>query len=88
MPNEFYNPNSNPGGLHPRVQSFIVISLLGMFAGVLFLPALYPTFIVDADTKQTLFTLVTAGVFYYIGKTADARSGGRSTDEPPKKLPS
>ena len=58
--------------LSPAVQALIAAALLLMFAGVLFLPALKETFKVDADTKQTLFTLVTAVVFFFIGKNTDS----------------
>ncbi len=61
--------------LSPRVQALIAGILLGLFAGVIFLPAFLPGFEVEADTKQTLFTLVTAVVFFFIGKNTD--SAGR-----------
>src|SRR5688572_20663714 len=61
--------------LSPRVQALIAAILLGLFAGVIFLPAFLPGFEVEADTKQTLFTLVTAVVFFFIGKNTD--SAGR-----------
>lgn len=61
--------------LSPRVQALIAGVLLGLFAGVIFLPALVDGFEVEADTKQTLFTLVTAVVFFFIGKNTD--SAGR-----------
>lgn len=61
--------------LSPAVQALIALALLAMFAGVLFVPAFSATFKVDADTKQTLFTLVTAVVFFFIGKNTD--SAGR-----------
>lgn len=58
--------------LSPAVQAIIAGALLLMFAGVLFLPAFKETFRVEADTKQTLFTLVTAVVFFFIGKNTDS----------------
>jgi hypothetical protein len=58
--------------LNPRVQAAITILLLLMFAGVLFVPAFINSFKVEADTKQTLFTLVTAVVFFFIGRNADS----------------
>jgi hypothetical protein len=57
--------------LSPFVQALIAAALLAMFAGVLFLPAFNPGFKVDSDIKQTLFTLVTAVVFFFIGKNTD-----------------
>ena len=53
-----------PNKLSPAVQALIALALLVMFAGVLFVPAFSTTFKVEADTKQTLFTLVTAVVFF------------------------
>jgi hypothetical protein len=64
------NPTTNK--LSPRVQASIVGALLLMYAGVLFLPAWQPAFKVDADMKQTLFNLVTAVVFFFIGKNTDS----------------
>ena len=61
-----------PNKLSPAVQALIAAALLAMFAGVLFLPAIDSAFKVDADTKQTLFTLVTAVVFFFIGKNTDS----------------
>lgn len=61
--------------LSPAVQALIAFALLVMFAGVLFVPAFSAGFKVEADTKQTLFTLVTAVVFFFIGKNTD--SAGR-----------
>lgn len=61
--------------LSPWVQALIAAALLAMFAGVLFLPAMLEAYHPDADTKQTLFTLVTAVVFFFIGKNTD--SSGR-----------
>ena len=58
--------------LSPAVQALIALALLAMFAGVLFVPAFNTGFKVDADTKQTLFTLVTAVVFFFIGKNTDS----------------
>jgi hypothetical protein len=58
--------------LSPWVQALIAAALLAMFGGVLFIPGLLPGFKVDADTKQTLFTLVTAVVFFFIGKNTDS----------------
>jgi len=60
--------------LSPIVQAAIAGALLLMFAGVLFLPGLKSDFHVDADIKQTLFTLVTAVVFFFIGKNTDSAS--------------
>ena len=61
-----------PNKLSPRVQAGIAFVLLLMFAGIMFLPAFQSSFKVDADTKQTLFTLVTAVVFFFIGKNTDS----------------
>lgn len=61
--------------LSPAIQAAIALILLLMFGGVLFLPAFVATFKVDADVKQTLFALVTAVVFFFIGKNTD--SAGR-----------
>lgn len=61
------DPNQNK--LSPRIQALIAIILLAMFAGVLFLPAFVKDFEADADVKQTLFALVTAVVFFFIGKS-------------------
>ena len=61
--------------LSPAVQALIALALLLMFAGVMFLPAFVAGFAVEADTKQTLFTLVTAVVFFFIGRNTD--SAGR-----------
>lgn len=58
--------------LSPAVQAGIAVALLAMFAGVLFLGAWKPEYRVEADTKQTLFTLVTAVVFFFIGKNTDS----------------
>jgi hypothetical protein len=58
--------------LSPAVQAIIAFVLLVMFAGVLFLPGIVPGFQPEADTKQTLFTLVTAVVFFFIGKNTDS----------------
>ena len=58
--------------LSPWVQALIAATLLAFFGGVLFIPALAPTFKLEADTKQTLFTLVTAVVFFFIGKNTDS----------------
>jgi hypothetical protein len=66
--------NTTPNILSPRVQAGIVVALLLMFAGVLFLPAFRETFKVEADVKQTLFSLVTAVVFFFIGKNTDTAS--------------
>lgn len=60
--------------LSPAVQALIALALLAMFAGVLFVPAFRVEFKVEADTKQTLFTLVTAVVFFFIGKNTDSAS--------------
>lgn len=64
--------NPIPNRLSPAVQALMAFSLLAMFAGVLFIPAFQPDFKVDADTKQNLFTLVTAVVFFFIGKNTDS----------------
>lgn len=64
------NPSQNK--LSPAVQALIALALLVMFAGVLFVPSFNPGFKVEADTKQTLFTLVTAVVFFFIGKNTDS----------------
>jgi hypothetical protein len=61
-----------PNKLSPIVQSLIALTLLAMFAVMMFLPALVPAFKVESDTKQTLFTLVTAVVFFFIGKNTDS----------------
>lgn len=63
-----------PNKLSPRVQAGIAFALIAMFAGVLFVPAVpaLAAFKVEADTKQTLFTLVTAVVFFFIGKNTDS----------------
>jgi hypothetical protein len=53
------------------VQAAIAFFLLQMFATLMFLPAFFPKFMVDAESKQTLFTLVTAVVFYFIGRGVD-----------------
>lgn len=58
--------------LSPAVQTSIALVLLLMFGGVLFVPAFIIGFKVEADTKQTLFTLVTAVVFFFIGKNTDS----------------
>lgn len=63
-----------PNKLSPAIQAGIALALLAMFAGVLFLPAFQAAFKVEADTKQTLFTLVTAVVFFFIGKNTDSAS--------------
>ena len=63
--------DTKPNRLSPWVQALIAAALLLMFAGVLFLPAFKETFKADADVKQTLFTLVTAVVFFFIGKNTD-----------------
>jgi hypothetical protein len=60
--------------LSPYVQAGIAAALLLMFFGVLFLKAMVKDFEVDADTKQTLFTLVTAVVFFFIGKNTESAS--------------
>lgn len=82
--------------LSPWVQALIAAALLAMFAGVLFLPALQATFKVEADTKQTLFTLVTAVVFFFIGKNTDSASRDaaltaatqtQAPPTPPQQLP-
>ncbi len=61
--------------LSPWVQALIAGALLAMFAGVLFMPVWFPNFKPELDIKQTLFTLVTAVVFFFIGKNTD--SSGR-----------
>lgn len=58
--------------LSPAVQAAIVAALLLMYGGVLFVPVWVPAFKVDADMKQTLFNLVTAVVFFFIGKNTDS----------------
>lgn len=58
----------------PVMQAAIALALLAMFAGVLFLPAIDAAFKPDADTKQTLFTLVTAVVFFYVGRNTSSAS--------------
>jgi len=56
----------------PRmIQATIAIVLLLLFGLLLLLPAFVPMFKVEADTKQTLFTLVTAVVFFFIGRNTD-----------------
>ena len=81
--------------LSPIIQSLIAGALLLMFAGVLFVPAFDPGFKVDADSKQTLFTLVTAAVFFFIGKNTntaerDAQTAALTQQliaQPPKDAP-
>lgn len=58
--------------LSPWVQALIAAALLAMFAGVLFLPAFVPNFKPESAILQTLFTLVTAVVFFFIGKNTDS----------------
>lgn len=65
---------ATPNKLSPFVQAFIAFALLLMFGGVLFLPAFKETFRADADVKQTLFTLVTAVVFFFIGRNTGSDS--------------
>jgi hypothetical protein len=67
-------PVQPPNKIGPIVQACIAAALLGMFAGVLFLPAFVPGFHIDADIRQTLYTLVTAVVFFFIGKNTDSAS--------------
>lgn len=64
------NPGQNK--LSPAVQAIIAGALLLMFGGVMFVRIFWPAFTVEADTKQTLFTLVTAVVFFFIGKNTDS----------------
>jgi hypothetical protein len=67
-------PTPTANKIGPIVQACIAAALLGMFAGVLFLPAFIPSFHIDADIRQTLYTLVTAVVFFFIGKNTDSAS--------------
>jgi len=67
-------PTVETNKLSPRIQAGIAVGLLLMFAGIMFLPAVIPSFAVESDTKQTLFTLVTAVVFFFIGKNTDTAS--------------
>lgn len=67
-------PTLLPNKLSPVIQAAIAIILLLMFAGIMFLPAFIPAFAVESDTKQTLFTLVTAVVFFFIGKNTGSES--------------
>lgn len=80
---------TTPNRLSPAVQALIAAALLAMFGGVLFLPAFAPAFRVDADTKQTLFTLVTAVVFFFIGKNTDSarRDAQLASMTPPPAIP-
>lgn len=66
------NPIVPPNRLSPWVQALIAAALLMMFAGVLFLPAFKPDFKPESAILQTLFTLVTAVVFFFIGKNTDS----------------
>ncbi len=66
--------NPIPNKLSPWVQAGIAAVLLAMFAGVLFLPAFRPDFKPESAILQTLFTLVTAVVFFFIGKNTDSAS--------------
>lgn len=61
--------------LSPAVQAGLAFVLVLMFGGVLFVPAFVPAFKVDPAVQQTLFALVTAVVFFFIGKNTD--SAGR-----------
>jgi hypothetical protein len=58
--------------LSPRVQAAIAVILLLMFAGVLFIPAVVPGFKVEADTKQSLFTLTVMAVSFYLGSSSSS----------------
>lgn len=58
--------------LSPFVQAFIVIFLLLCFAGLIFIPVKYPEFKPEADVKQNLYILLTAVVFFFIGKTTES----------------
>ena len=60
--------NPETSKLSPIIQAGIAVILLLFFGGVLFVPAVMTNFKVESDTKQTLFTLVTAVVFFFIGK--------------------
>ena len=60
--------------LNPRVQAGIAVLLLVMFAGVLFLPALIPTFKLDAAVEQVLLTLATVAVSFYLGSSSASAS--------------
>jgi len=58
--------------LNPRVQAAIVLVLLLMLAGLVFLPLWFPQFKSDAVVSQTVLTLVTFGVQFFLGTSSNS----------------
>lgn len=56
----------------PWVTKIVIFVLLAYLGLAMFLKAIVPTYTLDADYKQTLFLLVTAVVFFLIGKNSDS----------------
>lgn len=69
--------------INPRMQAAIAVVLLIYFGLALFLPAIpaLSGFKIDPDFKQVLFALVTAVVFFFIGKNSDSANRDRQMQE-------
>lgn len=77
----------NPRGkLNPRVQAAIVAVLLVMLAGALFLPLWFPQFKPEASVLQTVLTLATLGVQFFLGTSSGSAAKDERAEEVTRRI--